>query len=477
MKKDIAWGYASQFLQYGAQLLVLPLLLRKLSSAELGVWYLLLTISMFVFMLDMGFTPTLARNVSYVLGGARKLYKDGYEVVPEKQEVDYGLMRAVIGASKEIFLWMSIIALVLLATVGTWFVLTVTRGQVQLQTVVISWVIFVLSTIVNLYFKYFTPLLQGRGLFAEFYRANAISSITLVISMALVLLAGFGLVGVAASYLISALVGRWLSGKYLYDPVFVNLIRNAPKSKVPTRELILTLWNNAWRMGLVVVGSFFVLRANNLVASAYLGLATTSTYALTLQVFSVISSASVVAITIQQQKMAQHRVAGDRKELLKLVELGLASSLVLYIAGAVLVVAFGNEMIRAIGGHTQMLDRPLVAWVAIMLLLELNHTVSASVIVTRNVVPFVKPSLISGAAVVISSIVGLHFFKFGVWWLVATQFFVQAAYNNWKWPLYLAKEFKVSYFSLLSSGATAIVTEASRAAKVLGRRFTHSMGW
>lgn len=467
MKKDIAWGYASQFLQYGAALLILPVLLRKLSSAEMGIWYVLLTISTFAVMLDMGFTPTLARNVSYVLGGAKSLFREGHDVGGDDRDVDYGLLKKVIQASRKIFLCLSVLALVLMSTLGTYFILHVAHGQIPLREVIISWALFVAATVLNLYFKYYTPLLQGRGLFAEYYRATAISNLGFVLTTAVLLYAGWGVIGVSAGFFVSALLGRWLSGWYLFDAKFSAELRGASENATPAREIIATLWENAWRLGLVVISAFFTLKANTLVASAYLGLAETARYALTIQVFSTLSSVSIVAVTIQQQKMARHRVAGDHKALKTLVEIGLASAMLFYLVGAIPVVLFGNRLIALVGGHTQMMSQTLLCCVAVMLFLELNHSVSSSIITTRNVVPFTKPSLLSAAGVFMGSIIGLHFFHFGVWWLVATQAVTQAVYNNWRWPHVLAKEFHTTYPRLIAEGVGAFAKQVRVMASLL----------
>lgn len=467
MKKDIAWGYASQFLQYGAALLILPLLLRRLSSAEMGIWYVLLTISTFAVMLDMGFTPTLARNVSYVLGGAKSLLREGHDVGDADGSVDFGLLKKIIQASRRIFLWLSALALVLLGTLGTYFVLHVAHGQVPVHEVMTSWVIFVAAITINLYYKYYTPLLQGRGLFAEYYRATAISNLGFVFTTAILVYAGWGVVGISTGFFISALLGRWFSGRYLFDAKFKADLRNAPENATPAHEIIATLWENAWRLGLVVVSAFFTLKANTLVASAYLGLAETARYALTIQVFSTLSSVSIVAVTIQQQKMARHRVKGDRILLKRLVEVGLASAMLSYLAGAIPIVLFSNRLIVLIGGHTQMLSQTLICCVAVMLFLELNHSVSSSIITTRNVVPFTRPSLLSAAGVFLGSVIGLHFFHFGVWWLVATQAITQGAYNNWRWPHVLAKEFHTSYPKLLFEGGREIAKKIGATIKIL----------
>jgi O-antigen/teichoic acid export membrane protein len=457
MKKDVIWGYIAQFLQFGVALIALPALLRRLSSAELGVWYVLLTISMFVEMLDMGFTPTMGRSVCFVLGGARKLHRDGHDVIEGNGEVDYGLLRALIRAAKRIFGVIAALGLVLLATIGTWFILDVTRAQIPARTMIITWVIFVPATIMNLYYKYFTPLLQGRGLFAAYYRSLALSKITFVVLMIALLHMGYGLVGVATAFLVSALVGRVLSARYLYDREFKRLIQQAPDADISLKEMFFTLWNNAWRLGLVVLGGFLTLRANNLTASVYLGLAVTSQYALTNQMFAALTSVSYVIMSIQMQKMSQQRVAGNTVALRQRVAQTLTVSLLLYISGAVFIILFGSALIELIGGHTQILSRPLVIAIAVVLLLAFNHTLTYNVIETGNKVPFVNGTIVSGIAVVAVAALGLQLGKFGVWWLIASQFVVQACYNNWKWPATVGNEFNTSYFGLLTEGVSLLV--------------------
>ncbi len=470
-RKNIFWGYVSQFLQYGVALLLLPILLRKLSSEELGVWYVLLTISAFVIMMDLGFTPTLAMNVSYVMGGARRLKRQGFETVEVEQSVDYGLLRALIAGAKRIFFWLSVAALIILGTLGTWFIIKITQGKIPLQTVLTTWALFVPATILNLYYKYFTPLLQGRGLFAGYYRANALASMSFGVSIVILLSLGCGLPGIAAGYLISAIVGRWLSCRFLMDHGFVEALRNAPEANVSATDIVRTIWNTAWKQGVVVVGAFLILRANSLISSVYLGLAVTSSYALSLQACSVISSASMVTFTIQQQKIAQFRVkSGMTSEIRKLIEIGLTSALTLYVVLAAFLVTFGNRLIKVIGGHSFLLGAPLLAWVVVMACLEMNHSISASIIVTRNEVPFIRAALISGVAIVILSIIGLQYFHLGVFWLIATQFAVQLAYNNWKWPGVVAREIGEPYYDIIKNGLVHLLDTASAVCSTVLKR-------
>ena len=72
-RRDIIWSYASYILQTGAGLLILPIILNKLPSNELAVWYIFLSITALVNLLDFGLQPTIMRNVSYIYSGARHI--------------------------------------------------------------------------------------------------------------------------------------------------------------------------------------------------------------------------------------------------------------------------------------------------------------------------------------------------------------------------------------------------------------------
>lgn len=435
------WGYLSQFLQYGAALLILPLLLRKLTSAELGVWYVFMTIAALVSMLDMGFTPTVARNVSYVFGGAKCLRKDGYEVVGQLAEVDFGLLRVMTAASRRIFFMIAALAFVLLSIPGTAYILHVAKGAVAQQNLLWAWGIFVSATVLNLYFKYYTPLLQGRGLFSAFYKSSALANLAFVAVTGVLLQAGLGLPAVALGYLVAALIGRWLSWKYYYDGAFRAQLASAPPADTTVKEISNVMWHNSWRLGLGVIGAFMILRANILISSAYLGLPTTAAYALSLQVFSMLQSMSTVVFNVQLPKIAQYRVSNQREALIRTMEMGFGSSLGLFAIGTVTLLLIGGSMIHWIGGRTELLSSALLAWIGLMMLLELNHSLAAGVIVTGNEVPFVIPALLSGAAIVIASWIGLKYGSFGIAWLIGCQFTVQLAYNNWKWPWVIYREY------------------------------------
>jgi hypothetical protein len=85
----------------------------------------------------------------------------------------------------------------------------------------------------------------------------------------------------------------------------------------------------------------------------------------------------------------------------------------------------------------------------VVILLELNHSFFATMIVIGNKVPFVSVSLITAAVIVLGSFLSLAFTSAGVLGLVLVQGIVQLSYSNWKWPLVIFKEFKINFVTFI----------------------------
>ena len=75
-KKDMLWSYVAQFFNVGAGLLTLPLILHMLTTEEIAMNYLMLTVGSLVALIDFGFAPQFGRNITYVFSGAQKLEKE-----------------------------------------------------------------------------------------------------------------------------------------------------------------------------------------------------------------------------------------------------------------------------------------------------------------------------------------------------------------------------------------------------------------
>ena len=80
-KKDVLWGYISLLLVQGINVILLPVIVRYLNFAELGVWYTFTSLYGLAMLIDFGFQTIITRNISYLWSGAQSIKSIGFEVV------------------------------------------------------------------------------------------------------------------------------------------------------------------------------------------------------------------------------------------------------------------------------------------------------------------------------------------------------------------------------------------------------------
>ena len=114
-KSDVVWSYIAQFFRIGTGVLTLPLILHMLSTEEIAMNYLMMTIGTMVAMIDFGFAPQFGRNITYVFSGAQQLEKEGLNT-DVGNSINYHLLQCLIEVAKKVYGCMSIIVLILLLT-------------------------------------------------------------------------------------------------------------------------------------------------------------------------------------------------------------------------------------------------------------------------------------------------------------------------------------------------------------------------
>lgn len=214
-KKDVVWGYISIFFQMTSGIIVLPFILRMLSSEEIGYNYLMLTIGSMIALFDAGFSPMFGKNISYLFSGAQELKKEG--VVESYSEVlNYHLIATMLEVAKMVYRRLSVLVLLLMLTIGTIYIYYVTDGFSSVKHSLAIWCVYSFSTFFNLYFAYFNALLTGTGQIKEEKKAIILSRIGYITISIILLFCGMGLMSVCIANLVSPFLGRYVSYKYFF---------------------------------------------------------------------------------------------------------------------------------------------------------------------------------------------------------------------------------------------------------------------
>ncbi len=109
----------------------------------------------------------------------------------------------------------------------------------------------------------------------------------------------------------------------------------------------------------------------------------------------------------------------------------------------------GNWTLNFIGSKTSLISQSFIALALLISFLESNHAMAASILLTKNEVPFFKASLLSGIATIIFLYIFLDLASLGVLAIILAPGIVQLLYQNWKWPMVVYSDLKISLKDIL----------------------------
>jgi len=452
-KMDVKWGYLGTVMNLGANIILLPFVLKFLSSDELGLWYIFLSMGSIVTLFNFGFTPTLARNVAYSWSGAQKLSKEDVIKNQSINEPNLPLMKTVIKTCKIIYLFIALMALIVLITGGTAYISYITRELLGKKHFV-AWGIYCVAVFINLYYAYFTSFLKGVGAISENSKAIIIAKFIQITISFLLLLLGFGILAVAIAYLLSGFVYGVVSKRFFFRYENIgNLLRHTTVfvGVAEIKNTFVIIWHNAWRDGLVAFSIYLMTQANILLCSLFLSLSETGIYALSLQLVQIISSISTSLYGTYQPVLQEAYLNRDRKKSKQIMSIAIIVFSFLFWIGCLTLITIGIPVINWIKPGIE-INKAVLLFISLYIFLYQHHSLYASFISNTNRIPYVRAYLVSGLATICLSVVLLKMTSLGIWGLILSQTIVQISYNNWKWPLVVMKDLRTNPIAMLKIG-------------------------
>lgn len=449
---DVIWNYIGTALSLGSNFLLLPFIVYYLNGETLGLWYVFLSIGGIVALFDFGFNPTLSRNVAYCWSGAQKLSMTD-AIFTKKSEPNIFLLKRIIKTTKIIYLIISITALSLLLTFGTWYITFISKG-LDGKLHLIAWIIYSFAVFLNLYYGYYATFLRGVGAIKESNIAIIIARVVQILVSIALLYLKFDIVAVALAYFIYGLVYRLISkiSFNTYQNIGQRLkLESSIVSKDNIKEIFLIVWHNAWRDGLVFLSHYLANQASVLIASMFLSLTETGLYSITVQVVTAIASISGALYTSYQPALQSAYINEDIQRSKNLMAIAMTTFIIQYWLGITVLIVVGIPIIKIVKPDIIMNMTTILA-VSVYEFLSKHHSYYASYISNTNRVPYVRSYVISSMFGIILSITFVTVCDFGIWGLIAGQTIAQALYNNWKWPSVVMNELETTFFEMLKIG-------------------------
>jgi O-antigen/teichoic acid export membrane protein len=440
-RKDVMWNYAATFLQIGVGVILLPFILRVFPQETVAIWTIFSTIIALAGLLDFGFNPSFARNVSYVVSGVKELKANGYNIVEShNSEIDYSLFKGLINAMKWFYARAAAILFALLATAGTYYMHTVLKTYSgDHAEVYIAWAILVAINSYSLYTMYYDSLMQGKGLIKRSKQIKIVGQSAYLIVAVVLILLRFNLIAVVSAQALSILIIRILSYRTIYTPGFRQCLQGV---KAQAREKILKpIYPNAVKLGLNNFVGFFVLRSLVLIGALFFSLNEMASYGITMQIAGIISSVANVYFFTYLPKAAQQRIqnddAGIKRHYLKSSLLMLSTFFALG-----LFFALGGEwVLHLIKSQTPLLPKSYIVIILAIALHDAHVCIAANTVLTKNEMPYLNTTLF------ISALTLILFFTFTqlTHWGVLSMIIAPgvATLLHWYWMLGVVKELKI----------------------------------
>jgi O-antigen/teichoic acid export membrane protein len=439
-RKDVIWNYIATFLNIGMGIILLPFILRIFPQETVAVWTIFTAIITLTGLLDFGFNPSFARNVSYVVSGVKELKTTGYNIVESHEsEIDYSLFKGLINAMRWFYSRTTCILFVLLATAGTYYISIILKTYSGNHTeVYIAWGILVIINSYSLYTMYYDSLMQGQGLIKRSKQIQIIGQSIYLVAAVILILLRFNLIAIVSAQALSIAVRRILSYRTIYTSEFKRILHTVKAQS--TKEILKPVYPNAVKVGLTGIGGFLVTRSSIIIGSLYLPLETMASYGITIQIVAIISSIAGVYFATYQPKIVQYRIQDNTAAIRHIYLKGCCLLIATFIMGGFFLLFLGEWALNLIESQTPLLSESFIAIALLVSIIEANYANAGTMLLTKNEVPFFKAAILSGICFVLGFFIVLKYTALGVTGLVLVPLFIDVLYQAWKWPVELIKD-------------------------------------
>jgi O-antigen/teichoic acid export membrane protein len=442
-REDVLWNYVATFLKIGMGIILLPFILRVFPQETVAIWTIFSTIVTLISVLDFGFNPSFARNVSYIISGVKDLKTTGYQIVEKDNgEIDYGLLKGLINAMQWFYARMALLVFLLLSTAGTYYIHIILRTYTGSHSeVYISWIILCAVNTYSFYTYYYDALMKGKGLIKRSMQIQIIANIVyLAVAVTLIMLR-FDLIAIVSAQTLSIIIRRFLSYKAIYNHRFIQLLRNVTARA--KEEYIKPILPNAIKLGASSLGGLLIRYSSIVIGSLYLSLDDIASYGITVQIIEIIVGISVVYLNTYQSKIAQLWVHHNNNAIKHLYLQGCFLLVTIFIVFGSALLLFGDWALNFVGSKTPLCSDSFIVLTLIIYFLQAHHSNAGDMLLMKNEVPFFKASLLSGCLTLILLFIFLELTELGIWGLILARGIADGCYQNWKWPYEICTQLNI----------------------------------
>lgn len=391
-----------------------------------GIWFLFLSLAGYIAFFDLGISPTIGREISFILG-----IKDLTEEERHKKITD------IVKTCLRIFEILAIVVFVLGLLLGGLFIWRVAPKN-HLRDIFIAWPIFTIGASLNL---------LGGAWFASLYGLGSIStervirSITQLLNLffsILVLRFGFGIIGLAVVWVGQGILERFLGWFFLnrFYPFF--RVIHGQASLFYVKKIVFP----SLKWAATGLGAILILQTDNVIIASTIGPAFIPQYEAVSKIISTLATFSMLIVTSSTPFLSKFFAANQTQEFNKLFYRNLRYGLSLMIIAGTFLAVFGDKVIDIWIGKGNFVGFPVLWTLLVMLTLEVHHVIHATTTMATGKIVFYCVAIIAGLLKI-----GLSFIlviRYGLWGIALSTMIAQLITNNWYVPYVTLRHLELS---------------------------------
>ncbi|HWV98683.1 MAG TPA: hypothetical protein VNZ64_03215 [Candidatus Acidoferrum sp.] len=446
-------------------LILLPLVLRKLPTAELGMYYVLLSLGAITTMVDFGFAPTLARFVSYAMGGAEAIQAQGVAKAGSSTSPNYHLLWELLYTTRTLYRFLTLALLLILAIWGTYVVELRIHETASPALTRLAWGATLVGALWDIYSNWWEIYLRSMNEVVTAARIAVLATTIRLVLAAVLLVCGWGLLSLPIGTLVGALVQRQLARRRC----LALLAGHPTPERVEVKKNLSILWPNAWRVGVQCFGGYLTVNANTAICLQVLGLVANARYGLSNQLLSIATGMAWVWTLVKWPVVGQYYSQHDFGAIQRVLRPRLWLQNLSFLAMAAFLLLCGPPLLERFGSGKQVLPAIWFGLLGLNSFLEMQFTFWGTAILLGNRLPYLWHSVGSNVLSLVLSLALIHFTSLGLGALVLGPLVAGCLLNYWYWPLYGARSLGTTLFRfLLGTASRGVGVGAGRSIKPHG---------
>ncbi|PZV28031.1 MAG: hypothetical protein DCF12_01295 [Snowella sp.] len=348
----MTWGsFATRSLSL---ILVLPLVLNRLSTTEIALWYLFSTVISLQLLTDVGFSPTFSRVIAYGMGGLSSFeIKDlrNSNKSAKLTDANWQTIEKICSTMRAIYLRLTVISFFLLATIGTWAMFSPISKTSDIRFGWIAWGVILLTSGFTLLGNSYSSYLQGLNQIALLRRWEILTSLGAIGTSIIVLLAGGGLLGLVVANQGWLILNIWRN-YWLCSKVEGGRFQKFTSQKIDI-VVFEAIWPSAWRSGLGVFMGYGLVQLSGIIYAQFGTASGVASYLLALRLIQMVSQFSQAPFYSKLPLLAKLRSEGNLEKQIQVAKRGIRLAYWTYVAGFVVIGVLAKPLLKLVGSNAE----------------------------------------------------------------------------------------------------------------------------